>query len=88
MTKDREILNEFNIFYGKTIAEYVEERIHGVFMSLAKFINDIPMSEEESAGVPMKLFQGETLLINVWRQYVKAEKLKEYSEDYFVPSNP
>lgn len=58
---------------GETIAEYVERRIHGIFLEVAEMVNRTPMSEEESAGVPMKLFQGETLLINVWKQYVERE---------------
>lgn len=58
---------------GETIAEYVERRIHDIFWEIAEMVNNTPMSEEESAGVPMKLFQGETLLINVWKQYIERE---------------
>ena len=58
------------------ISEYVEHRIHDIFLEVAEMVNDASIPEEESAGVPMKLFQGETLLINVWKQYVETEGLK------------
>lgn len=58
---------------GETTAQYVERRIHGIFWEIAEMVNETPMSEEESAGVPIKLFQGEALLINVWRQFVGRE---------------
>lgn len=58
----------------ETIASYVEHRIHNIFLAVAEMVNQdtIVISEEESAGVPMRLFQGETLLINVWKQFVNA----------------
>ncbi len=59
-----------------TLEEFVIEKIHGIFLEIAEMVNDTPMSVEESIGIPMKLFRGETLLINVWKQYVKAEGLK------------
>lgn len=74
----------------ETIASYVEHRIHNIFLAVAEMVNQgtIVVSEEESAGVPMKLSQGETLLMSVWKQYVQAEKLKEYHEDYLKKRHP
>ena len=60
---------------GETIASYVEHRIHNIFLAVAGMVSQgtIVVSEEESAGVPMMLFRGETLLMNVWKQYVEKE---------------
>jgi len=57
---------------GETLAKYVERRIHDIFLEIAE-AETMEMPLEESTGMPMKLFQGETLLINVWRQYVARE---------------
>ena len=44
-------------------------------MEVAEMVNQgtIVVSEEESAGVPMKLFQGEILLTNAWKQFCERE---------------
>ena len=56
-----------------TLEEFVVEKIHALFLEIAEMVNNTPMTLEQSTGVPMKLFQGETLLINVWKQYVEKE---------------
>jgi len=60
---------------SETIASYVEHRIHNIFLAVAEMVNQgtIVVSEEESAGVPMKLFQGEILLTNAWKQFCERE---------------
>ena len=55
---------------GEILADYVERRIHEVFLEVAEMVNNAMMSEE---GIPLKLFQGETLLIRVWKQYMERE---------------
>ena len=59
----------------ETIASYVEHRIHNIFLAVAGMVSrgTIAVPEEELAGVPMKLLQAETLLTNVWKQYVERE---------------
>ncbi len=52
----------------ETIAQYVERRIHDIFLEIAEIC-----SEDDLGVHPMAIFQGETLLINVWRQYVEKE---------------
>jgi len=66
-----------NVEYPKaqTLGELVTERIHDIFLELAEIVNNTTAftSSEEVSGIPMKLFQGETLLINVWKQYAERE---------------
>jgi len=66
-----------NVEYPKTqtLGELVTERIHDIFLELAEIVNNTTAftSPEEVSGIPMKLFQGETLLINVWKQYAERE---------------
>lgn len=57
----------------QTPEEFVTERIHGIFLELAETVNNTPMTLEQSAGIPMKLFRGEILLTNVWKQYTERE---------------
>jgi hypothetical protein len=56
-----------------TLEEFVIEKIHNIFLEIAEVVNNTPMTLEQSASIPMKLFQGETLLIKVWKQYMERE---------------
>ena len=56
-----------------TLEEFVVEKIHAIFLEIAEMVNNTPMTLEQSASIPMKLFQGETLLTNVWKQYTERE---------------
>ena len=60
---------------SETIASYVEHRIHNIFLAVAAMVSQgtITVSQEESAGIPMKLFQGEILLTNAWKQFCERE---------------
>ena len=54
---------------AEPISEYVERRIHEVFLEVAEMVNNSPLQAGESVGIPMKLFQGEILLTNAWKQF-------------------
>lgn len=62
---------------SETIAQYIERRVyevlHEVFLEVAEMVNNTPMTLEQSASIPMKLFQGEILLTRVWKQYTERE---------------
>jgi len=58
----------------QTLEEFVTERMHGIFLELAEIVNNtVSLTPEQATVIPMKLFRGETLLANVWKQYVERE---------------
>jgi hypothetical protein len=62
----------------QTLEEFVTERIHSIFLELAEIVNNTTfLTLEQAVSIPMKLFQGETLLINVWKQYTERELTHE-----------
>jgi len=53
-----------------TLSEFVEVRIHDIFVEVAELVSGMELSEEEAAGVALGLFRAEYNLQECWREFV------------------
>lgn len=56
-----------------TLAEFVEESIHEIFIRIAEKVGngEFDLTEEETAGVPLTIFTAEQKLIEAWRKIIE-----------------
>ena len=59
----------------QTLSEYVEQEIAGIFERVAEKVGNgelvNSLSQDESAGVPMTIFQAHMALEDAWREYIQ-----------------
>lgn len=67
---------------AQTLSKYVEQEIAGIFHRVAEKIGNgelvNSMTEDESAGIPMSIFQAHMALEDAWRKYMqKLERMNK-----------
>lgn len=59
-----------------TLAEVVSERLHQMFVRLARDIGsghvDIALTQDETAGVPLVLFRAEQMMSSAFERFVTS----------------
>ena len=59
----------------QTLSEYVEQEIAVIFERVAEKVGNgelvNSLSQDESAGVPMAIFQAHMALEDAWREYIQ-----------------